>query len=308
MGLLNHTNDGHFNVLIVITKFLAAHGPTQDSTLAALVAPEKVLEKQDLQEFRATLNRWEKFGLLRKDARPDNTLYYTLSDEEYPDPKDEFSWQTWLSKRTCEQIMEEKNNPKEQFWETTADTTTDLTRGLAWLLAQDIQTFSPSNHKQAEKQEAEQFRGSDKILLNNDVRWNNLRRWSLSLGFARSLPINSNLLPDPTGAIRKVLPDIFDESDELSHRQFIQRLAEKIPILDGGRYRRWLEEELSRNPEWKSIEKNFLSSTLSLALRCLEKEGELDLLRKADAERSYLTTTTKESPRPFTHVKRTSTK
>src|SRR5690606_29461287 len=90
--------------------------------------------------------------------------------------------------------------------------------------------------------------------------------------------------PDPAAAIREELPEVFGKQNELPAEDLITRLGERLPVLDGGRYR--LEIEAALEPaEWQPPARpDLLSTSLSRALWRLSRPGgPLRLERRADA-------------------------
>ena len=111
-------------------------------------------------------------------------------------------------------------------------------------------------------------------IFRNDTRWNGFRVWARFLGFAwqARYPKKPALVVDPTPAIRDALPSLFGASTNLKQKVFFSRLSERLPVLDGGTYRRMVEEQLLHG-RWHQPRQGELSASLSLALRRLEFEG-----------------------------------
>lgn len=168
----------------------------------------------------------------------------------------------------------------------------DLTNALSWFL-----TF-PANESpiQMEGQERaakdlqerdfgpRQGAGEDDDAggwpIGNPTRWNAFRWWSCSLGFAWVSP-RGHLVPDPTRAVRAVLPDVIGQASELTAREFIDKLAAALPVLDSGRYRTFVEANWRRPP----AEQQRLSAPLSEAIERLRAAGNLRFDDRADAAR-----------------------
>lgn len=129
--------------------------------------------------------------------------------------------------------------------------------------------------------------------IGNPTRWNAFRWWSCSLGFAWVSP-REHLIPDPTRAIRAVLPDVIGQASELTAREFIDKLADALPVLDSGRYRAFVEANWRRPP----AEQQRLSSPLSEALERLRAAGVLRFDDRADAPR-----VTRGDGTTFSHVR-----
>jgi hypothetical protein len=113
------------------------------------------------------------------------------------------------------------------------------------------------------------------------------------LGFAWVDP-KGNLVPDPTPAVRDVLPLVFEESAELSAREFIDKIAAAVPVLDSGRYREFVEANWRR----PTVEPRRLSPSLTDALERLRNDGKLTFDDRADAPR-----VTRADGSTFSHVR-----
>lgn len=181
----------------------------------------------------------------------------------------------------------------------------DLTNGLSWFL-----TFAPSEspiqmegHERSAKDLQERDFGPRQASedddeaggwpIGNPTRWNSFRRWSCSLGFSWVSP-RGHLVPDPTRAIRDVLPEAIGGSSELSAQEFIDKLSAALPVLDGGRYRVHVEANWRRGESDQSR----LSAPLSDALERLRGTRELHFDDRADASR-----VTRHDGSTFSHVR-----
>jgi hypothetical protein len=126
-----------------------------------------------------------------------------------------------------------------------------------------------------------QIIGGDRIF-SNDTRWGAFDRWATFLGVASRFPRGSKtiLMPDPTNAVRHVLAEVLPES-RTPILDFTERLAQRLPVLDGGTYRRAVEERM--RPEAVLASTDALSPSLSHALLRLRDEQLLRLEDLADA-------------------------
>jgi hypothetical protein len=167
-----------------------------------------------------------------------------------------------------------------RFWEAEENKSADFNRGLSWILAQDIYAIDTSAHPRIEALESSQVPETTKRVLQNDTRWNGLRTWMIYLGFARGgSPVNV----DPTDAVRESLDETFGIEQTLTARQFVDRLAENLPVLDGGSYRRQIED-LLKGSSWARPPMDTLSTSLSRALRRLIHEGTMATEQRSDTE------------------------
>lgn len=168
------------------------------------------------------------------------------------------------------------------LWEST-EGARDLTRALAWFLAQS--TLDPpaawNDPGGADVVQERQLSGSERIF-SNDTRWGAFDRWVSFLGVGTHLPKGSKsvLIPDPTAALRRVLPDVLPSSRQ-PVLDLVERLGQRLPILDGGAFRRAVEERM--RPEYLPPSSDVLSPSLSHALLRLRDERMLTLEDLADA-------------------------
>ena len=165
----------------------------------------------------------------------------------------------------------------------------DVPDALAWLLAQD--PFDPmpwSGGVHAERilnqlSETDPLRG----VIGNNSRYQNLIYWARYLGLAERVSakfgarVVDMVIPDPTEAILKKLPGIFNCDHELPIQTFMQRLAVECSMLDGGIARCNLETRL---PEEFQPKEGRISRTTSLALTRLMTRGLIKLESPSDSQ------------------------
>jgi hypothetical protein len=180
----------------------------------------------------------------------------------------------------------------------------DLTNALSWFL-----TLAPAESpiqmeggpRSAEALQTKDFGPrqdedggeSSNWPIGNSTRWNAFRRWACSLGFAWVNP-NGRLVPDPTVAIRDALRDVFTGAEELTAREFVGKVGECVPVLDGGRYR----EFVTSNWERPATENRGITVPLTDALERLASEGSILIDDRADAAR-----VAKADGSTFSHVR-----
>ena len=117
----------------------------------------------------------------------------------------------------------------------------------------------------------------------NDVRYTIFASWATYLGFAwrQAKQQDRWLVPNPTKhLLLRLQAEMGSKAREFEALEFVRKLADWCPILDGGTFRKTAEGKGLCEP----LEPTRLSSTLSLALLHLEEEGYLDLTHAADAE------------------------
>jgi hypothetical protein len=172
----------------------------------------------------------------------------------------------------------------------------DFTRAAAWVLSQDTYTFG------AMWPAVEELLSNQRVSprpIQNDVRWHGFVEWAtfLGLGWASS---GANINLDPAASIKWALRDIFGKQQEMKQDTFLQRLAEEIPVIDGGKYRLTIESTIGR--PWRSAVPNELSPSLSAAMNHLEAGGVLRLEQRSDAPATALVGRDGRVMRRFSHV------
>lgn len=272
MSLLNLTNDGLPNVLAVLYETVArAKSPLSRDELLELVAPRGVVH-EDGKMARQTLNRWTELELFREDDG--RVSLATLPTTGLRDDGEILSSVRRAARRCALSVA---NN--DDLWASEGAKAADLTRSLAWLLAQDVYRTS---FNALEELELRQIADPDARLMRNDTRRNGLQFWAHFLGFARQ-PGGGDI--DPTVAIREVLPECIGPGEDMSATAFVAKLAEALPVLDGGRWRIAVESRIDPLA-LPSLAEGQLSTSLSRALIALMMEEELSFENRADVGRS----------------------
>ena len=200
-----------------------------------------------------------------------------------------------------EQVMDKRHNSEP--WGSQAGAR-DLTNGLAWFLALpiiELPTDFAGRGVNAQAIQARQFGerrdgpdGENNWPIVNSERWGPFQRWACGLGLAWTTP-KGLTVPDPTAALRDVIPEAFKEEDRISAKDFTRAVAEEIPVLDGGTYRKFVEANLADEQSLGS--RGQFSQAFTDALRRLELAGEITLEQRDDAPTSH-----DANKRPFTHV------
>lgn len=283
MTILNTASDGFFNVLIVLHRTLAQHGPMTRDRLLNLCTGHN----GDGKRLRETLLRWTQLGLFQASDNGNLRLDKTDNDPAF------------LPSICRRLLFSEVNN--ENFWNNEDNRAADFTRAIAFILSQDIYAHEFGAHARVQELEQRQVRDETRRILQNDVRWNGLRSWGDYLGF---FWVDHRRWPDPTAAVRDELGPVFGRAKELPASDFLLRLAERIPVLDGGRYRLQIEGILEPT-EWQSpAHPNLLSTSLSRALwRLSQPSGPIRLVSRADTgEGKTLQRAGGREWRAFTHV------
>ena len=286
-------SDGLFNVLIVLTRVIVRFGAmTRDELLKASGAGLEVVDPKQLSQ---TLNRWIELGFFESEDGVVAIRKAYLGRLG----KSADSAETLLPQIVREIALAPQNN--ERFWESEENKSADLSRGLSWILAQDVYRTDTGSHSKISSLEGAQVADATRRILQNDTRWNGLRTWMIYLGFARS---GAQVTIDPTEALRDVVPYIFEASETLPAPIFIEHAAEKLPVLDGGTYRAQVEAVL--NPQsWAPPPDGYVSTSLSRAIQRLDREGMIAAELRSDSRGGIsLIGTGGRTWRTVTHIRR----
>jgi hypothetical protein len=274
MTIINLASDGLHSQLIVLARVAAKFGPiNRDELVRVCTAPGEDGKDRDTARLRATLARWLELGLFIEEA---DTIGVNLESkrgstiDELTDRLPAACRRLVLQEQHCLPLWGAGEDPTEKGVGRAAD----LARGLAWALAQDIYNL-PDGGKEIEALDRSQATTARFIFL-NDTRWPGLRPWARYLGFA------SSFLFDPTEAVRDELPHILGKGKTMTAEAFIEALGARLPVLDGGVYRKEVEANL-RPDRWRRPEPGHLSMSLSMALQRLDLDGTIKLETLADA-------------------------
>jgi len=304
MTILNLQSDGLPPVLISLALAVAREKEVVREDLIGMCSPpignaiENEGESSSNARLRATLSRWISFGLFEEHAGKIKLKYALVKGEDL----DSFALR--LPGICCELLMQ--SGSALPLWdsegvvsEDNIGRSADLCRGLAWCLAQDIYTL-PSVYSEIEDVVRPQVEAGRFIFLNS-TRWPGLRTWARYLGFATGS--DSGFLFDPTSVVRAQLKDVMKKNESLVAAEFVSRLASRIPVLDRGIYRIEVERSLKKET-WPSPSPDHLSSSLSFALRRLQRQGLISFESMADAgSRLVLTGQSGSTWEDFTHVR-----
>lgn len=253
MSLLNLTNDGLPNILVVLYAAVAkARTPMSRDSLIEAVAPAGVVP--DPRLARSTLNRWTELGLFRLSEGGEQVTLVEAPPHDLRSDAD-FVRATRVAARRV--ALSQENNA--DLWAKEGARAADLTRSLAWLMAQDIYRLQ---FRKVNDLELAQIADSNLRLMQNDTRVNGLQFWGRFLGFIRQ-PGGGDA--DPAVAIRDVLDDCINPGEELLATEFVRRLGSALPVLDGGEYSVAVLNRLNRTA-LPSLQPGQLSHALSRAM------------------------------------------
>ena len=291
MSILNTASDGFYNVLIALCRALIVEGPLDREKLIDICSG-----KNDKMRIRQTLLRWTQLGLFVEDNGQLSFCPRIVELTKGKNRLDKLNSHVPLVIR--ETIFSDENN--EHFWDSERSNAADITRALSWVLSQDIYNFSLDDLKKAQEVEAKQLTEPDKRMIQNDVRLNGLRFWARYLGFTWQ---SKEILIDPTGAITQEMPVIFSKKKRYLITEFLDSLAARVPVLDGGKYRKQVEAVLDPQHWQLPPTKGMLSTSLSRALWRMELAGIIDLEQRADAPATcFLQRQGGETLKTITHV------
>lgn len=289
MSILNRPSDGLFNMVIVLHKTLLHLGPMSKERLLSLVAPESAVADRAMATY--SLRRWTELGLFEEV----NSSVQISPANEFPRIKEKAEAALPAVMRRL--VLHPNNNGN--FWDAEGSRSADMTRALAWMLAQNVYKSEFAGIKEAEQEEIRQLGSGDRSVFRNDTRWNGFKAWASFLGFGYSR--RDSFLIDPTIAVRETLGTLFEGSKELPIKTFLTRLAEQLPVLDGGEYRREMESQLSP-PTWASPGETEVSSSLSRALLRLHESDVLRIEDRSDSPARMSLVLQGPGRRPVTHL------
>tara|TARA_Y100000590_G_scaffold469730_1_gene659382 strand:+ start:3417 stop:4301 length:885 start_codon:yes stop_codon:yes gene_type:complete len=116
-----------------------------------------------------------------------------------------------------------------------------------------------------------------KNILPNNSEKPTLIKYGNFLGFFEYF--NGNLIADPTRAVKCVIDDIFLEKKKISIIDFRTKLSAILPVLDGGDYRKQVEEKMT-SKKWERP--SGISNSLGFAIKRLATQKIISLESGAD--------------------------
>lgn len=274
MSLLNITNDGLPNVLVVLhAAVLRSTKPIPKDELLESVAPAHFVSDAGAMA-RFTLNSWLTIGLFQE-------VNGAITSERYPHPirnASPIDVLAFTRRSACRAALSESANA--DLWGTRG--AGDLTRALSWSMTQDVYR---TGFSQFEALEAEQISDPDRQLFRNLTRKTGLQYWARFLGFSREPYADI----DPTVALRDALPEIMNPEEKLTADAFLDRVAAALPVLDRGRWQLEVLASMDRQQPYVR-QQGQLSPALSRALLNLRATNELQLQRTSDSGTSMVLT------------------
>lgn len=277
MSLLNLTSDGLPNILVVLYATLAkARSPMTAKELLDTVAPDCAVRDQRLA--RTTLNRWRDLGLFKVDPDTEALTLDRAPDTDMRSEADIIRAVRMAARRVA---LSQENNA--DLWAREEAGAADLSRSLAWLLAQDIYRLEDQNLFTLA---SEQLIGTNSTLMQNEARISGLKSWGYFLGFIRHA---GAVAVDPTLAIAEILPECIVPGEEVPARDLVERIAQVLPVIDRGNYRIAVQSRL-RDNALPPLQAEQLSTSLSRALFGFMVDQTLQFENRADVGSSIVLT------------------
>ena len=278
MSILNRASDGLVSVLVALARSSVMIGTMPTSKLLDICSPKTLGDGKQDMAIR-TLNRWIELGL------------FVVTEKEEVKVADEYRTSIRKLNASVFSIVDVARQivllPKhnQNFWSDEENRSADFSRAASWILAQDVHAFVPTSYTQVEQKAFEQTGSPEVKLFQNDTRWSGFVSWATFLGLGRSDSgkASGGFCVDPTPWISESLTAILPRKNDMPVREFLDGLAEAIPILDGGRFRAEVESKLL--PEkWKAPASDSISTSLSRALLRLQAKRMLRFSDRSDSE------------------------
>lgn len=276
MSILNRPSDGSAPILLALWRGIRKIGPMRKKRLLGLCAPVSIGDEQAMK----TLFRWTQLGLfLEKDDKL--RLAPTFNKLETDGTVDYRAFRREVRRLT----LAESSN--QDFLKPEPSGAADFTFAAAWLLSTDVFADHFKDLESIQRFEQEQIapigEGESSYAIQNDTRWSGFRDWMAFLGLGWNA---SPFQLDPTEAVEDELDDIFAVQSDLTIDGFLQRLAERLPVLDGGEYFRRARKRARGS--WRAIDDHEISPALTRALLRLREAGRIRFESRADAEMRQL--------------------
>lgn len=132
----------------------------------------------------------------------------------------------------------------------------------------------------------------------NDSEKGLISKYGHFLGFL-TITQGGDYSVDPTRVVKSVLEEIFGNVDTMDAERFFGKLAELIPLLDGGKYRQEVENRMPGGSK-DDFANHRISKSLSLSIERLRLAGILDFSSKSDDVSSYTLQLPNQEPRMST--------
>src|SRR5262249_18608779 len=150
---------------IVVCRALNELGTADLDDLLNLCGPSDLIE--DSTRVRQTINRWTQLGLIVKE---DNAYRFAEKLAKRASPTEGAEFLNRLRRRCRAVVLDEANNAR--FWDAEASRSADFTRGVTWLVAQDVYAFPQTGNADLLALESAQIAEAGKRIIQNELRWN----------------------------------------------------------------------------------------------------------------------------------------
>jgi hypothetical protein len=260
MTLLNRPNNGHVASMVAVWRTLRALGPMPRERLVRLCSSGN----GDSGVLSATISTWSGMGMFVEQGGIAVSAHFSdigLDDTEA------------LRTAVFNLLLQAKNCPS--LWD--EPLASDFVRVATWCMAQDPYAGSEWDEASVLKLAARQ--GIER-LWGGDGRWQAFREWAYFCGIA--IPTVKGFVLNPARAVRASIQGRSRDgllSKVLTLPEFIAAIAEDVPIVEGGRYRKLIDERIDRDSVFANARR--VSPCTSLALLQLDHEGEIVLLDQA---------------------------
>ena len=260
MSMFNSAHAGsQINLLCMIYRTISANeGKYSIEEISKLCRPENLPTRKDHRKrFGENLSFWMEPSHQLWDENENSKLRITRkSRDESPSA---------IAEVTNDALFAEEIS---SLLEKNISNTEGLLRSLCCILASDRFLF---NSQEIIDNDSLQSLFSEALptkFIPNNAEKPVIQAYGYFLGYLEKY--EGGYVVDPTRVIRSLLPKIFFDKAVLSIKEFLQRLSNMIPILDGGNYRIDIEKEMQRNGWQFTNSSNELSESLSTALGRLE--------------------------------------
>ncbi|ADN77441.1 hypothetical protein Fbal_3242 [Ferrimonas balearica DSM 9799] len=291
MPIINNDHGGsQFEVLTVIHNVLKGNkgNPMEQNELIAWCRPDALLAEGKTSarsKLGKELSAWTELGLLETVGGG-----FRLRPCYFTDPQQQLS----TGARRC--LLAAENNKDLSSRDQRA---VDLTVLLCMLLALDVYRY-PAVQSNNLANIVDRYLTDFRINTNETPIVPSYAHW---LGFMTRTG-NGVYCIDPTSAIKEEIsahPSKFKPGEQLPIGNFVQQLATLLPVLDGGNYRKQVEQRIE-GPSWSQPKETDLSTSLSRALLRLHHSGQLQLQKLSDAGLRNLIGPNREVLMAVTHV------
>ncbi|KNY47283.1 hypothetical protein AKG94_06125 [Vibrio harveyi] len=270
MPITNNDHGGsQFEVLTVICNILESNRrkPMAEETIIAWCRPETLASRDSARsKVGKEINAWKSLGLLKQteDGLVLNSDYFL--DINVP---------TSTAARRC--LLADENNLDLDARDQRA---VDLTKLVCMMLSIDVYRH-PEIRSTKLAEIVDTYLSDFRINSNESAVVPSYLHW---LGYAARIG-NGSYTIDPTVAIKEELlasENAIEKNKQFTIEGFLQLLAKRLPVIDGGVYRQHIEQSIN-SKNWSKPSASELSTSLSRALLRLHHSGTIQLQKLSDA-------------------------